>query len=41
MPLWFSGAMMSHISSMVVELTARPERFGGASLGAVMERYLE
>ena len=29
---------MSHVSSMVVELTARPERFGGASLGAVMER---
>jgi len=23
---------------MVVELTACPERFGGASLGAVMER---
>jgi len=38
MPLRFSGAMVSHISSMVVEVTARPEKFGGASLGAVMER---
>ena len=29
--------MVSHISDIVDELTAYPDRFGGASLGAVME----
>ena len=38
MPLWFSTAMVSHISVIVVELSAYPDRFRGASLGAVMER---
>ena len=37
MPLWFSTAMVSHINAIVVELTAWPDRFGGASLGAVMK----